>query len=139
MKLKQRNLSLFLGVSAGAMYRQSLRPGIALNVGEAITSPALMPHTLRFLCRSQKSLLFVLAGQSSFQVVTLMPLKIANLTLTQQIEYRTHEAVADLVPLERFTYIVAKTKDYKTGENQKYLTINFDHIAPCLGFQLISK
>ena len=103
MKLKQRNLSLFLGVSAGAMYRQSLRPGIALNVGEAITSPALMPHTLRFLCRSQKSLLFVLAGQISFQVVTLMPLKIANLTLTQQIEYRTHEAVADLVPPERFT------------------------------------
>jgi hypothetical protein len=93
MKLKQRNLSLFLGESA---------TGIALNFGEAITSPALMPHTLPFMCRSQISLLFVIAGQISFQVVTLMPLKTANLTLTQQLEYRTHEAVADLVPPERF-------------------------------------
>lgn len=84
--------------------RQSLRAGIALDVGKAITSSALMPHTLPFLCISQKSLLFVLAGQFSVQVIrALIPLKTANLTLTQQIEYRTYEAVADLVPPD-FTY-----------------------------------
>lgn len=101
MKLKQKNLLLFLGGSAGAMSapqatnRQSLCASIAFALDEAITSSALMPHTLP--CHSQ-SLLFILAGQS-FQVVrALSSIKTADLTLIQQIEYRTHEAVADLMP-----------------------------------------
>lgn len=76
-----------------------------------------------------------------------MPLETSGITPAQQIEqYRTYEVVDDLVLPEGFTYEVIAAwgdkvgdsrfgynNDYlsfvKTGENQGYLTVNFEYIS----------
>lgn len=105
MKLNQKNLLLFWRGSAGA---------IALNFDEAITLSPLMPH-VPFLCGSQISLLFVLAGFSFQLCRTLILLKTVNLTL-KQVEYRTPEAMIGIV---QPALLIAKTKEYKTWGESK--------------------
>jgi secreted PhoX family phosphatase len=134
MKLKRRNLLLFLGGSAGA-----IALGALVSRGKKFSMPFTNPTVQT---SSQPGENF------SFQPIKgPMPLETSGVTPAQQIEqYSTYEVIDDLLLPEGFRYEVIATwgdkvgdsrfgynNDYlsfvETGENQGYLTVNFEYIS----------
>lgn len=133
MKLKRRNFLLFLGGSAGVFALGSL-----VSCGKKSSMPFTKPAA-KTPSPSQ---------QLSFQPVRgPMPLETDGITPAQQIEqYRNYAVADDIVLPEGFTYEVIAAwgdkvgdsrfgynNDYlsfiETGENQGYLTVNFEYIS----------
>lgn len=144
MKLKRRNLLLFLGGSAGA-----IALGALVSRGKKFSMPFTNP-TLQTSSQPGENF--------SFQPIKgPMPLETSGVTPAQQIEqYSTYEVIDDLLLPEGFSYEVIATwgdkvgdsrfgynNDYlsfvETGENQGYLTVNFEYISALPGFRRISK
>lgn len=134
MNIKRRNFLLFLGGSAGAIALGTLLYYRGKKISMPFTNPAA-----KTLSPSEKL---------SFQPVKgPMPLETDGIMPAQQIEnYSTYEVVDDLVLPEGFNYEVIAAwgdkvgdsrfgynNDYlsfvETGENQGYLTVNFEYIS----------
>ncbi len=139
MALKRRDFLLFLGASAGTVALGSCSPPAQKGSG-SLTQ--INPNT----------------GNLSFKPVTSpLPLESDRLDSTKQIEaYSRYEVVDDLVLPEGFTYDVigawgdqvgdsrfGYNNDYlsfiETGQNEGYLTINFEYISGGTWMQTYSQ